>query len=93
MESKIEENNKKGRAFIHKNGEDLTEMTFSKAGQSQIIIDHTHVDDSLRGKGIGRKLLNCIVIQARSENKKIIPLCPFAKKQFDKGVSISDVLA
>lgn len=59
----------------------LAEMTFVYAGDNIIIIDHTSVSEELRGQNIGRKLLHKLVEFAREENKRIIPLCPFAKKE------------
>ena len=81
-----------GRVFIEQNRELLAEMTYSKAGDRLIIIDHTDVDESLKGQGIGRLLLDVIVSMIRRQGKKIIPLCPFAKSVFDKDPSIRDVL-
>jgi predicted GNAT family acetyltransferase len=92
VEIKIKENDKKGVAFIESAEKRLAEMTYSIASPKLIIIDHTEVDDSLRGQGIGRKLLSKIIEKARSENIKIIPLCPFAKSVFDKEKSLHDVL-
>ncbi len=68
------------------------EMTYSKAGASAIIIDHTFVPRELGGRGIGEKLVYSAVQDARSEGKKIIPLCPFAKAQFEKHEDWKDVL-
>lgn len=81
-----------GRVFIEQNRELLAEMTYSKAGDSLIIIDHTDVAESLKGQGIGRLLLDVIVATTRRQGKKIIPLCPYAKSVFDKDPSIRDVL-
>ena len=86
-------NESKGAFIIKNDTERLAEMTYSKAGQNKIIIDHTEIDDSLRGQGAGNKLLMEAVNYARVEKLKIIPLCPFAKSVFDKDPSISDVLA
>ena len=72
--------------------EHLAEMTYSRTNASMIIIDHTHVDDSLRGEGVGRHLLDALVAWARETGTKVLPLCPFAKAQFDKDASIRDVL-
>lgn len=68
------------------------QMTFSRAGEGMIIIDHTEVSDRLRGQGVGRKLLDRLVTFARENQLKVIPLCPFAKSVFDKDASIGDVL-
>lgn len=82
----------KGEFYIEEQGQKSAEMTFSKAGEDTIIIDHTYVDDSLRGEGIGEKLVMAGVSYARDNNLKIIPLCPFAKSVFDKKEDIKDVL-
>lgn len=69
------------------------ELTFSKAGDSMIIIDHTGVPDSLRGKGVGVALVERAVADARKSDKKILPLCPFAAAQFRKHPDWSDLIA
>lgn len=92
MDIKHQEDEKKGYFFIKKDGEKKAEMVYSKAGESLLIIEHTEVDDSLRGEGIGQKLVERAVALAREEGKKIMPLCPFAKSIFDKNEEIRDVL-
>ena len=59
----------------------LAEMTFVYAGDNIIIIDHTSVADELRGQNIGKQLLEKLIGFAREKNKKVIPLCPFAKNE------------
>lgn len=68
------------------------EMTYSRAGTSRLIIDHTGVPDSLRGTGIGEALVRRAVEDARAEGVKIIPLCPFAAAMFRKHAELRDVL-
>ena len=92
MTIQLEETEKKGRASAKENGTTLAEMTFSKAGAHLLIINHTDVDESLRGQGVGRKMLDKIVEHAREHQLKIMPLCPFAKSVFNKDQSIADVL-
>ncbi|MES2848956.1 MAG: GNAT family N-acetyltransferase [Bacteroidota bacterium] len=79
-----QQNETKGSFYVEQNGKVVAEMTYSVASPSLIIIDHTEVDESLKGKGAGVKLLNKLVEYARANNIKIIPLCPFAKSVFDK---------
>ena len=55
-----------------------SEMTYSRASPTLIIIDHTGVHEALRGRGVGFK---------------IIPLCPFAKAQFLRHKEWQDVLS
>ena len=82
----------RGAFFLERDGERLAQMTYTVAG-SRVIIDHTDVDDRLRGTGMGRKLVEAAVEWARKENTKLMPLCPYAKSVFDKTPEYSDVLA
>jgi len=78
-----------GRYLVTLEGH-TAEMTYSKAGATRIIIDHTGV---LRGKGAGQALVKRAVEDARAAGIKIIPLCPFAKAQIEKHPEWQDVLA
>jgi len=92
MTLQLEETETKGRAYFGNAEATLAEMTYSKAGNTLIIIDHTEVSEPLKGTGVGRQLLNAIVQMAREQGKKILPLCPFANSIFQKDASIRDVL-
>ncbi|KAF2081805.1 GNAT family N-acetyltransferase [Flavobacterium sharifuzzamanii] len=73
-------------------GKEAGKMTYTWAGDSKFIIDHTEVSPDFNGKGVGKKLVMAAVDYARANNLKIIPLCPFAKSVFDKVPEIHDVL-
>ena len=80
-------------AFVFEiDGKRLAEMAYSIAGDQTIIIEHTEVDASLRGTGAGKKLLTALVDWARAEQKKVMPLCPFAKSVFEKTPEFQDVI-
>ena len=68
------------------------EMTYSRASPRLIIIDHTQVDDALRGKGAGQALAEFAVTEARTGGWKIIPLCPFFKAQVAKHPDWQDII-
>lgn len=87
-----EENGNKGVFYIEVEGKREAHMTYTKAGNDKIIIDHTEVGDRLRGKGVGYKLIEASVDFLRSNKLKVIPLCPFTKAVFDKTREYSDVL-
>jgi predicted GNAT family acetyltransferase len=72
----------KGRYAFSADGGPQAELTFSKAGERIVIIDHTDVPAFYRGKGVGVKLVERAVADARAAGKKIVPLCPFAAAQF-----------
>lgn len=77
----IEESGPAGGRYIAKLDGAEAEMTFSRTSPKLIIIDHTGVPDSLRGKGVGQALALHAVKAARAGGWKIIPLCPFFKAQ------------
>lgn len=91
MKIEHEEGPSGGRYFIRKDGHEA-EMTYSKAGDGIIIIDHTGVPTALGGQGIGQMLVQRGVEDARAAGKKIMPLCPYAKAQIDKHPEWQDVL-
>ncbi|CAI0695583.1 Uncharacterised protein [Serratia quinivorans] len=62
-------------------------------GDKLTIIDHTWVDEVLKGQGVGKKLVALVVAKMRAENRKIIPLCPFAKHEFDTTPEYQDIRA
>ncbi|EKF41982.1 GNAT family N-acetyltransferase [Nitratireductor indicus] len=87
----IEDNGSKGRYVYRADGHEA-EMTFSRVGTSQIIIDHTGVPDAFRGQGVGVALVTRAVEDARASGIKIRPLCPFAAAQFRRHPEWHDVL-
>lgn len=92
MQIQFESNEKKGAAFVEENGQRLAAMEYTMAGKDKMIIQHTEVDDSLRGQGVGRRLFDRVIEFVRENKLKVIPLCPYAKSVFQKDESVHDVL-
>lgn len=92
MEILQKDDSNKGSFYIEIENELLAEMTYVWAGTDKIIIDHTEVNEKLKGKGAGKQLVTKAVEFARAKNIKILPLCPFAKSVFDKVEEFRDVL-
>lgn len=88
----LKQEDQRGAWVVERDGRTLAEMTYTQAGPGLIIIDHTQVDDSLRGTGTGRRLVHAAVRWARETGTRIMPLCPFARSVFDKEPEIADVL-
>lgn len=91
-EVQLEVNDKNGFFYIAIDGKTEAKMTFVFAGSDKIIIDHTEVNEGNNGKGFGKMMVEKVVEFAREKNIKIIPLCPFTKKVFDKTPAFQDVL-
>ncbi|MEQ8400722.1 MAG: GNAT family N-acetyltransferase [Roseitalea porphyridii] len=87
-----EEHDGKGRYLIAAPGGATAEMSYSRVNDGLIIIDHTEVPDAFRGTGTGRRLLERLIADARAAGTRIVPLCPFAKAQFDRHPEWADLL-
>lgn len=91
-EIELEESGSKGRYVLRGPDGAEAEMTFTRVGQHQLIIDHTGMPDAFRGQGAGLRLVTRAVEDARAAGLKIIPLCPFAAAQFRRHPEWTDVL-
>ena len=86
-------NETKGLYVAHVEGfDEVGELTFARASDSLVIVDHTGVPDGLRGKGVGAALAERVVADARAEGFRIVPLCPFFKAQAQRHPDWADVV-
>ena len=79
MEIKQEESGGKGCFFIDSDEKRLALMEYSIPEPGILIILHTEVDESLKGKNIGSSLISSAASYAREHKLKIRPACPFAR--------------
>lgn len=93
MKIQRNEDGNQGEFYIEENGKQIALMTYKKSGADKIIIDHTEVDESLQGKGVGKDIVEAGVKYARENDLKIVPTCPFAKKVIDENFEFQEVLA
>ncbi|MDP4662531.1 MAG: N-acetyltransferase [Salibacteraceae bacterium] len=86
------EENAKG-IFIMKFGDEVAaNMTYSRINAHNIILDHTAVAPSMKGKGVGKQIVQHMVDWARENNQKVLPLCPFAKSVIERNPEMQDIL-
>lgn len=82
----------KGMFYIEEDGEKVAEMVYTMPSPEKMIVEHTEVDDSLRGKNVGKQLVHHMVEFARANFIKVIPLCPFTNSVFKRTPEYADVL-
>ena len=58
-------------------GHVIAEVTFPEVSEGTAVIDHTFVDDSLRGQGVAGE-------QLEERGMKVIPTCSYAVRWFEK---------
>ncbi len=84
---------KKGSFYIEVNNQKVATMDYVMAGDTKLIIEHTGVDESLKGQGIGKKLLEKLVEYTREKQISVMPLCSFANAVLKKTTEWQDVLS
>lgn len=77
----------KGENRFYKEDEDgnlIAEITYKPIDEKTVDADHTFVDPSLRGQGVAEKLVDRLVEEMETEDKKIHPTCPYVVKLFER---------
>lgn len=70
--------------LMDENHQQIGEITYQDAGEGIMIIDHTGVNSDYRGQGLAAELVRKAVEVAIRDNKKVVPLCPYALREFEK---------
>lgn len=74
----------------HENG-DISETTFIE-DEKKITIDHVFVSEQFRGKGIAGKLIEEVIKYAKVNEKKIYPICSYAKQYLLQKEEYKDIV-
>ncbi|MFB5674020.1 GNAT family N-acetyltransferase [Paenibacillus terreus] len=84
---------KEGNGFVIRGEHGLIgEITYSvRPGTDTWMLDHTYVTPEYRGGDIAKRMLDRVAEEARQEAKKIIPLCSYARIQFERNPGYHDV--
>lgn len=81
-----------GMFYVQVDDETFARMTYTQPDEQTMMVEHTEVDDELRGKNVGYQMVSSAVQYARNHRLKIAPVCPFVKSVFDKKPEYRDVL-
>lgn len=77
----------------NENGEIIAEVTFPEIADGIVNVNHTFVDESLRGQGVAGKLMSELVNTLVSENKKAYLTCSYAVKWFESHPEYKNLVA
>ncbi|MDM1487202.1 MULTISPECIES: GNAT family N-acetyltransferase [Acinetobacter] len=93
MQIQHQETQRGGEFFIERDGRHIAEITYQYQNEATIVADHTWVDNSLRGQGVARQLLDALVAFAREKQLKIVPTCSYVDVMFQREAEFADVVA
>lgn len=81
---KLELNEKLEGAFnLYIDDKKLGEMVVSITN-NLLTVYHTGVEPEAEGKGYAKKLLDKMTVYVRTNNLKVVPLCPYVHAQFKR---------
>lgn len=80
------------RIFYEEKGKLLAEVTFPAINDGIVDINHTFVDESLRGQGVAGKLIEAAMSEIRKMNLKAKCSCSYAKVWNEKHFEYSDLI-
>lgn len=72
-------------------GRMVAQVVFPDVTPGVVNIQHTYVDDSLRGHGVAGRLLEAAAIRLRQEHKRAVLTCPYARKWFAAHPEYQDI--
>lgn len=82
-----------GRIYaLGENDKVLAEVTFPTGEDGIADINHTYVDESLRGQGIAPQLLQAAAQELRAQGKKTRLTCSYAVSWFQKHPEEQDLV-
>ncbi|MBN2614654.1 MAG: N-acetyltransferase [Bacteroidales bacterium] len=87
----LENNGNKGRFVLQVDGDQAGYVTFYADGENKIVLDHTVVDQQYGGQGYAKQLVMKVVEYARENHLKIVPVCSYAQRVFERDESLNDV--
>ena len=73
-------------------GEVIAEVTFPDYRDDIVTINHTFVDDSLRGQGIAGKLMEEAYAMLKADGRKAVLTCPYAVRWFAEHPEKGDIV-
>ncbi|MGE9994136.1 GNAT family N-acetyltransferase [Peptoniphilaceae bacterium SGI.137] len=80
------------RSAAYDEDKNIGEATYNEV-DGVWVLDHTGVDPEYGGQGIAKKMVAKLADAARKADLKIVPLCPFARKEFEEKPEYNDIWA
>jgi predicted GNAT family acetyltransferase len=73
-------------------GATVAEVTFPELRDGVVVINHTFVDGSLRGRGVAGELVSAAYDAIKADGKQAAVTCPYAVKWFAERPDKNDIV-
>lgn len=68
------------RIYYEQEGRTLAEITFPALDDTTVNIDHTFVDECLRGQGVAGRLMELAAAELERTDRKAVATCSYARR-------------
>jgi len=68
-------------------------LSYTRAADGTLDLQHTFVPESERGRGVGEQLVQAALAHAREQGVQVIPSCPFVQSWLDEHPDARDLVA
>lgn len=68
------------RIYYEQEGRTLAEITFHALDDTTVNIDHTFVDECLRGQGVAGRLMELAAAELERTGRKAVATCSYARR-------------
>jgi hypothetical protein len=82
----------RSRYELRVGGETVGEAAY-RLRNGRIVFIHTEVDEALEGRGLGSRLVEGALEDARSRGLQVVPLCPFVAGYIERHPEYADAVA
>ena len=89
-ELKFESADRRYRALLA--GEEIGHADVDPISTDGLLIKHTEIDRKFEGRGFGGALVRHILEDARRQNRKVIPICPYAAAYIKRHPEYQDLI-
>ena len=93
METRLNIEENKGTITAYEDGTAVGDLTFKIRSEGIIVITHTLAFEGNESKGIGATLMEAAVRYALENDKKIVPLCSYARHYLERKPGLQSLIS
>lgn len=80
------------RIYYEQEGRTLAEITFPALDDTTVNIDHTFVDECLRGQGVAGRLMELAAAELERTGRKAVATCSYARRWLENHLDQAEKL-
>jgi uncharacterized protein len=81
-----------GERFLVESDGNIAQLVYRKE-PGQLILVHTEVPEALAGRGIAGRLVQAAVASAASEQRTVVPWCPYARRWLEEHADLAGTVS